>query len=223
MSYTLVIGNKNYSSWSLRPWLLMKHLQLNFTEVKVPLYQADTKQQLLQHSPVGQVPVLKTQDTAIWDSLAICEYLTEQHGNGWPEDSTQRALARAISCEMHSGFSQIRSLLPMNCRLRIAVTLESEPLKLEIERVLSIWKTQRQQHGDAGDFLFGGFSVADCMYAPVVLRFESYGIPVEQIHRDYMDAILALPAMQVWIAEGIQENEVISASEIYADTEEVII
>ena len=223
MSYSLVIGNKNYSSWSLRPWLLMQHLELDFTEIKVPLYQSNSKQQLLAHSPVGQVPVLKTEAVTIWDSLAICEFLAEQHPNCWPQQADQRAAARAISCEMHSGFSQIRNRLPMNCRLKTTVKLESEPLKQEIDRVLSIWQSQRQQYSDAGDFLFGEFCIADCMYAPVVLRFESYGIPVEQIHRDYMDAILALPAMQTWVAEGIQENEVITASEIKTNGEEITI
>lgn len=223
MSYTLIIGNKNYSSWSLRPWLLMKHLQLDFSEILVPLYQQDSKQQLLSHSPAGLVPVLKTGTATIWDSLAICEFLADRYAGCWPDDTDQRAQARAISCEMHSGFPQIRSKLPMNCRLRMTVTPESEALKLEIQRVLSIWQTQRQQHS-SGDFLFGDFSIADCMYAPVVLRFESYGIDVQPVHRDYMDAILALPALQEWAADGVEEAQVIAASEPYGtDTQEITV
>ena len=219
MSYTLVIGNKNYSSWSLRPWLLMKHLQLEFNEIRIPLYEPDSKQQLLAHSSVGQVPVLKTDDgLVIWDSLAICEYVAEQFPQCWPSDSAQRATARAISSEMHSGFSEIRNQLPMNCRLRTVVKPESEALQKEIQRMLNIWGTQRAQFESEGPFLFGQFSIADCMYAPVVLRFESYGIEVQPVHSAYMDAILALPELQEWIAAGVEETEVIAASEI--DTSE---
>ncbi len=183
--YTLVIGNKNYSSWSLRGWLLLRQFQIGFDEIRLPLYSEAFTAKIRDFSPTGLVPVLVAGELSIWDSLAICEYIAEQHPHlqCWPEDVQARAID-AIS----------------------------ENLTREIERVCEIWKTCRQFHAPAGDFLFGRFSIADVMYAPVVLRFKSYHIEVGKIEADYMNSMLALDSLQEWIEAAQAEEEVI---EIY--------
>lgn len=212
--YTLVIGNKNYSSWSLRGWLLLRQFQISFEEIRLPLYSEAFTEKIRDYSPTGLVPVLVTGELSIWDSLAICEYIAEQHPHlqCWPEDVQARAIARCVSNEMHSGFFQIRNLLPMNIRRSRAIDAISENLTREIERVCEIWKTCRQFHAPAGDFLFGRLSIADVMYAPVVLRFKSYQIEVGEIEADYMQSMLALDSLQEWIEAAQAEEEVI---EIY--------
>lgn len=201
--FTLVIGNKNWSSWSLRPWLLLKHLGVAFDEVLIRLRQPDTRQQNLRHSPSGKVPVLKHNGQTIWDSLAIAEYLAEQFPQQhlWPADRAARAEARSIAAEMHSGFQALRSHLPMDILgLHPGKGQDGEGVAADIARVQEIWRDARAQWGAGGAFLFGAFSIADAMYAPVVTRFVTYDVACDAICRDYMDAICNLPAMQEWRA-----------------------
>ncbi len=214
----LIIGNKNYSSWSLRPWLVLKEFNIDFEEIKIPLYQAQSKQELLKYSPAGKVPVLHHGDIQMWDSLAICEYLADHHPELalWPEDKKQRALARSISHEMHSGFFELRNQLPMNCRTQIAIKQVDPALQEEVDRICGIWRDCREQFADYGIFLMGEFSIVDAMFAPIVLRFKSYGIKVGEKERLYMDAILALDSIQEWVSEGIKEPEVIPMCELDA-------
>ena len=213
--YTLVIGNKNYSSWSLRPWLLMRHAGIAFTEVRIPLYTPESKQQIRRHSPSGKVPCLLDGGLAVWDSLAIAEYLAERQPELrlWPSDAVQRAHARSISAEMHSGFAHLRSAMSMNCRARFPHHGRSDEAAGEIDRIERIWDACRAQHAHVGPFLFGAFSIADAMYAPVVLRFRTYEVQLDPVSRGYADAILALPAMRQWLQEAEAETEVIAALE----------
>lgn len=209
----LVIGNKNYSSWSLRPWLLLKHYDLAFEEVRLDLSSASFHQQVAPYSPTHQVPVLLSRDGAIWDSLAICEWISETllGGGGWPADVRLRALGRSISSEMHSGLFEIRNQLPLNCRLSMEFGEVSGALKEEIARVEAIWIQSIRQSG--GPWLLGDFSIADCMFAPVALRFKSYGIKLDQQAREYQDRVRAHPAVQAWLADAYQEVEVVESAE----------
>ncbi len=211
---TLVIGNKNYSSWSLRPWLAMKVLGIEFDEVVIPLDEADTKEKILSYSPAGKVPILIAGDLTIWESLAIMEYLAEsfpQRGV-WPEDPVLRAEARSISAEMHAGFSGVRSHYPMNIR-KDAITREPTPeAAKDIARITKIWRDCLETSG--GPFLFGSFCAADAMYAPVVSRFETYQIPVDSVCRAYMDDILTLPVFEKWCAAAEAEPRIIEADEV---------
>jgi glutathione S-transferase len=213
--YTLVIGNKNYSSWSLRPWLLMKHAGIAFDEIRVPLYGPGYKDVLRTYSPAGKVPVLLDGALTIWDSLAIGEYLAERHPELrlWPADAAQRALARAISAEMHSGFAALRTNMGMNCRGSFPGLGRTVEVAADIERIQRIWKDCRERTGAEGAFLFGRFSIADAMYAPVALRFKTYAVQLPPVAREYADTMLALPALQEWIEAGKAETEVIPAFE----------
>ncbi len=214
MALTLFIGNKNYSSWSLRPWLALKLARLPFEEVLIPLYQTTSKQDILRHSPTGKVPALKLDDgTVIFESLAICEWVAEQAPDLWPTDATARAVARAVSCEMHAGFVGLRSALPMNIR-RAAPPRNLTPAAQEdINRVTALWRDCRKRFGAGGPFLFGAPSIADAMFAPVVTRFASYLIDVDEDSRAYMAAVFALPAMQEWVEAGKREPWIIEDSE----------
>ena len=211
MPLTLVIGNKNYSSWSLRPWLALKTAGIPFDEIRIPLYQAGSKDKILVHSPSGKVPCLLDGKLAIWDSLAICEYVAETHpkANLWPVDPEARAVARSISAEMHSGFMALRGKLSMDIRLHATNTRYGPDVHRDIERITTIWRDCRFRYGAGGPFLFGAFSIADAMYAPVVTRFVSYGIHVDSFSEHYMQAVLALPAMQDWIHDALHETETI--------------
>ena len=214
---TLAIGNKNYSSWSLRPWLAMRQAKLDFDEVRIPLYGPGSAEALARWSHSGKVPSLHDGERVVWDSLAICEYLAEQFPDKglWPVDVEARAVARSVSAEMHSGFSDLRSAMPMNCRGRFPGKGLTEGSRRDISRVLAIWNDCRARFGSGGDFLFGRFTIADAMYAPVVLRFATYGVQLDGVARAYADIMLALPAMREWIAAGVDEVEVIDAFEIY--------
>lgn len=215
MAYpTLVIGNKVYSSWSLRPWVYMKHHGLPFDERRVPLFQGDYKRQLLGYSPSGKVPAYIEGNVRIWDSLAILEYLAEKHPHtqGWPKEAEPRALARAVSAEMHSGFAAMREALPMNLRHGLKRTWSDE-VRENIERVTAIWEDCRSRARAQGEFLFGGFGVADAMYAPVAFRFQLYDVGLPPAARRYCDALLALPAMRTWLEEAKREAEVIARYE----------
>ena len=213
--YTLVIGNKNYSSWSLRGWLMLKQFEISFEEIRLPLYSDVFNEKIMDYSPTGLVPTLVSGDLSIWDSLAICEYIAEQHPelHCWPEDVQARAIARSISSEMHSGFFQIRNVLPMNIRRHRAIETISGDLAKEIERVCEIWKTCRQFYAVGGEFLFGRFSIADVMYARVVLRFKIYLIDVGDVEAVYMQSMLSLASLQEWIDAALAEEEVIDLYE----------
>src|SRR5579863_7965651 len=211
---TLVIGNKNYSSWSLRPWLLLKHLGVAFSEMLIPLDQPGTREELEKYSPSARVPVLRHGDLTVWDSLAICEYLAETTGKGWPAAAAARAVARAVSAEMHSGFTNLRSLWPMNARARNRHTAMTAALEADIERVDEIWNDCRSRFGAAGPWLFGEYSIADAMYAPVVLRFNTYGARISETARWYMAAALEDAPMQDWLQGAKHEPWIIAAEEV---------
>jgi glutathione S-transferase len=213
--YTLVIGNKNYSSWSLRPWLLMRQAGLAFGEVRIPLYTPESQAQIRTHSPSGRVPCLVDGGLAIWDSLAICEYLAERHPKLelWPAASGARAVARSASAEMHSGFQHLRTNMSMNCRGHFPGLGRTVEVAGEIDRIQRLWADCRARFGSAGPFLFGRFCIADAMYAPVVLRFRTYQVQLNPVSREYADAVLALPALQEWVAAAVAETEVIAAFE----------
>lgn len=212
---TLVIGNKNYSSWSLRPWLAMKYNGLQFKEIRIPLYTPESKPKLQQYTPSGKVPVLLHGNQKVWESLAILEYLAEEFPNldWYPEDKTAKTIARSISAEMHGGFLKLRNNMPMNCRARQPGKGMALGVPQDIERITEIWQECRQKFGAGGDMLFGKFTIADAMYAPVVMRFVTYGVELNKVCKDYMEAILALPAMQEWVKAGEMEEEVIENNE----------
>jgi glutathione S-transferase len=205
---TLVIGNKNYSSWSLRPWLVMRHHGIVFDEVRLPLDTPEFASDIARWSPSGRVPVLHRGDLVVWDSLAICEYVNETFldGRGWPADGEARAVARAVSAEMHSGFQALRTALPLNCRRRAAATAIPAEARGDIERIMRIWRECRARYSAQGPCLFGGFSIADAMYAPVVLRLRSYGVALGDVERKYSDTMLALPALGEWLAAAEAEG-----------------
>jgi glutathione S-transferase len=214
--FTLVIGNKNYSSWSLRPWLAMRQFGLDFDEVRIALYTPESPAKIRQYSPSGKVPVLLENTVTVWDSLAICEYLTEQFPaiHWWPEDRTARAIARSISAEMHSGFQNLRQNMPMNCRARLPGKGMASGVQEDIDRITAIWRECRQNFSADGDLLFGEFTIADAMYAPVVMRFITYDVQLDSVSRNYVEAILALPAMQEWIKAADTEPETISSFDL---------
>ena len=214
-SLTLVIGNKNYSSWSLRPWLLLRQADIPFEAVRIPLYVPGSTEALATWSPSGKVPALHDGDLRVWDSLAICEYLNERFPDKqlWPADAAARAVARAVSAEMHAGFSALREHMSMNIRVRRPGQGRTPECLADVERILAIWTECRARFGAGGDFLFGRFGIADAMYAPVVLRFQTYGVALEGAARDYAAAVLALPALQEWVADGVAETERIAAFE----------
>jgi glutathione S-transferase len=205
---TLIIGNKNYSSWSLRAWLLLRQFEIAFNEVKLTLDTPEFHAQIGEYSAAGRVPVLLDGDLHVWDSLAIAEYANERFldGRGWPQSRSARAHARSISAEMHSGFTALRRELPMNCRKRVRNHIMTEGAARDVARVQAIWREARSGHADAGAFLFGAFGIADAMYAPVVLRFISYDVVLGEIERAYADAVAALPALQRWIADAATEE-----------------
>ncbi len=214
---TLVIGNKAYSSWSLRPWLMLKHSGVEFDEVRIPLYRDDSAAPLARWSPSRKVPVLHDDGLVIWESLAILEYLAERHPDvcGWPRDVAARAIARAVSAEMQSGFNALRGAMPFNCRSRRRVSLGDDAQR-DVTRVAALWSECRARFGAGGAWLFGAFSPADAMFAPVALRFVTYGIGLDGAAAAYVDAIANHPAVQEWIAAGRLESEVIASNEVGA-------
>ena len=211
----LIIGNKNYSSWSLRPWLLLQHFQLDFEEIRIPLFTDGFETTLAQYTDAGKVPVLHDDGLVVWDSLAICEYINEQYldGRGWPADATARAEARSASAEMHSSFIQIREYMPMNCRGQREIEFSPDMID-EIHRVDDLWQTLRGKYRDQGEWLCGDFSIADCMYAPMASRFFSYHPPLSATSQDYMHRLIQHPQMQSWYQQAAMEKEVISQSEV---------
>ena len=211
-NYTLAIGDKNLSSWSLRPWIALKACGIPFAEERVRLRQPDSKAKILRHTPSGKVPALKTGTGVLWDSLAILEYLAERHPEHrlWPENAEARALARSISAEMHSGFTTLRNDMPMDLLGRFASPPLSAALEADIARIAAIWRDTRARFGQGGPFLFGAFTCADAMYAPVATRFRTYGVDLGRFGDDgtgaaYAATILALPAMAEWTEGAGQE------------------
>ncbi len=204
---TLVIGDKNLSSWSLRPWLLLKHAQIPFTERLIRLDRPETKAEIAKYSPSGRVPCLIDADTAIWDSLSIAEYLAEKFPEKalWPADARARAVARSVSAEMHSGFAALRGFWPMNFT-REGLSHLRGGIEGDIARIAEIWETCRRDFGGAGPFLFGRFSVADAMYAPVVSRFQTYGpVALPPLADEWRRMMWSLPAMREW-GEGAKRE-----------------
>ena len=197
---TLVVASKNYSSWSLRPYLALAHTGQPFREVVVQLGQPDTAANIARHSPSGRVPALVHGELVIWDSLAICEYLAELFPQAklWPQDATARAVARSVTAEMHSGFAALRNHMPMNLRARRPGEGRAPGVAEDISRVTQLWSECRSRFGQGGPFLFGAFSIADAFYAPVVTRFVTYGVELDAVGGAYRDAVLALPAMRAW-------------------------
>lgn len=203
----LYIGNKCFSSWSLRPWLALKHHGIPFTEKFVRLRQPDTPARILEVSPSGRVPVLHHDGRRIWDTLAILEYLAELYPEKklWPDDQMARAMARSVSAEMHSGFMEVRSQWGMNLRRPKAHKPLSEAGQKQAARIEQIWRDCRAQFGAGGPYLFGSFTAADAMYAPVVTRFHTYGGSLAPDTQAYVDTILAMPAMKEWYAAAAAE------------------
>lgn len=217
MSLKLMIGNKNYSSWSMRPWLALRAAGIAFDEVLIPLYTGrDDKQRILEVSPAGKVPVLIDGDLIVWDSLAIIEYAAERYPEArlWPNDPERRAHARSICAEMHAGFSALRSECGMNLHRAVRAKPLSDDARGDIARIQQIWLECRQRYADFGPFLFGDFSAADAFYAPVVHRFRTYAVEMSNPEsRDYMTAMMALPALQAWTAAALAETWVIDKYE----------
>ena len=204
-AYTLVIGDKRYSSWSLRPWLLMRQAGIGFDETMVKLRQPTTRAELLKQSAAGLVPVLKHGDLTVWDSLAIAEYLNERHPQArlWPADASARAIARSVAAEMHSSFRELRYGLPMDFTGSALAPEINEQCAADIGRVVQVWRDTRAKYGSGGPFLFGAFSVADAMYAPVVSRFSSYIVALADYGDDgsaeaYRAMMMGLPPMIDW-------------------------
>jgi glutathione S-transferase len=211
-NYTLVIGDKTLSSWSLRPWLALKQSAIPFAEECVRLRQPESNDAILRHSPSGKVPALKAGDEIIWDSLAILEYLAERHPEArlWPERGAARAAARSISAEMHAGFVTLRNEMPMDLLGRLPSPPVGEALAADIRRIVAIWTDMRTRFGESGPFLFGTFSNADAMYAPVATRFRTYGVELDRFGDDgtaaaYAAAVLSLPAMAAWTEGAVTE------------------
>ncbi len=209
---TLVIANKNYSSWSLRPWLAMRQAGIPFTEILISLAEPPEAKAVFQkYSPSRRVPVLIDGDLTLWESIAICEYVAEQFPQAqlWPREEKARAIARAVSAEMHAGFVALRQNMPMDIRARHPGEGLTPAVENDIARVTTIWRECRTTYGTDGEFLFGHFTIADTMFAPVVTRFVTYGVEVDGISQQYMESILALEAMQVWSAAAQLETEIV--------------
>jgi glutathione S-transferase len=212
----LVIGNKNYSSWSMRPWLALRANNIAFEEVFIPLYTGEAdKKRILGFTPSGKVPTLVDGDVTVWDSLAIIEYAAERFPEArlWPEDRAGRAHARSISAEMHSAFVALRSECPMNLHRPVGAITLSADARADIARIQQIWTDCRERYGKSGPFLFGAFGGADAMFAPVVHRFRTFAIEVEPQVRDYMDTMTSLPAFQEWTRAGLAETLLIERVE----------
>jgi len=221
----LIIGNKNYSSWSLRPWVLLTYFEVEFTEIPIKLFTDEMHEKMEKYCPNNKVPVLidnkVSNNFKVWDSLAICEYINEQYldNRAWPKDINERTLARSICSEMHAGFFALRNEMPMNCRRKASSVKLTEAAQLDISRIIELWLNclsipDGSLREDNDQFLFGEFSIADAYFMPVVSRFNSYAIEVPQQVTQYIEKILSLPAYQKWQKAAESETEVIAVAEI---------
>ena len=216
----LLIGNKNYSSWSLRPWFLLRQAGVPFEEELVDFNADDFKARVARYSPAGKVPVLVDGALVVWDSLAIAEYVAEKFPEKglWPHGTEARAVARSVCAEMHSGFQEMRSRLTMNCQVRFANVLLDKKTRRDVARIIDIWRDCRQRFGADGPFLFGRFSVADAFFAPVTIRFTAYGVDLPAVAQQYVATIQALPALQEWIAAARTETSFVEDDEPYRES-----
>jgi glutathione S-transferase len=214
----LVIGNKNYSSWSMRPWVLLRQAGIPFREKLLKFNSAAWENEIGRYSPSGLVPVLMIDDEPAWDSLAIAETLAELFPQRqlWPVDEHARRVARSVCAELHAGFRALRSTMPMNIRASHPGKGQTPESKKDIDRVVAIWEFCRSRYGASGDLLFGGFSIADAMYAPVVMRFTTYAVPLPRVAERYTDAVRQLPAVAQWVAAALAEPEFVAEDEPYA-------
>ncbi|MFI4986486.1 MAG: glutathione S-transferase family protein [Alphaproteobacteria bacterium] len=205
---TIVVGNKNTSSWSLRGWLALKMTGASFEEILIPLRQPGTKAAILRHAPNGTVPILHHKGTTVWETLAICEFLAESYPEVrlWPAESGARALARSVSAEMHAGFAQLRIHMPMDMRARKPGQGIAEGVQADIDRIGAIWRDCRARYGKEGPYLFGQFTAADAMFAPVVSRFVTYAPKLDPVSAAYRDAMWSLPALKEWYAAAERET-----------------
>jgi len=212
----LYIGNKNYSSWSLRPWLVFRHFKLPFEERLVPLFDENWDAAIAKVSPSRKVPCLVDGDVTVWETLAIIEYAADRHPDVpvWPAEPKARAVARSVSCEMHAGFGAMRAAMPMNIRKSLPGRGQTPEALNDIARITAMWRDCRTRYGKGGDFLFGPFSAADAMYAPVASRFTTYAVDLDPVADTYVKAVMALPAMQEWCAAGRAETWVIEHDEV---------
>jgi len=213
----LLIGNKNYSSWSLRPWLLLKHAGIAFEEEVISFNADDFKARVGRYSKAGKVPLLVDGDVVVWDSLAIVEYVADKYPDKklWPADIARRAHARAIVAEMHSSFQAMRSTLVMNFETTFPTPLLTVAVQRDVARIIAIWSDCREKYGKDGPFLFGAFSIADAYFAPVVRRFVAYNIPHPPVVASYIAQITGLPAMQAWAESARQEHDFVPEDEPY--------
>jgi glutathione S-transferase len=220
MGMKLLIGNKNYSSWSLRPWILLRHAGISFEEEVISFNADDFGERVRRHSPVGKVPVLIDGDVVVWDSLAIVEYVAERFPDRqlWPEERAARALARSVCAEMHSGFQAMRSQMTMNCQVKFTNVLLTVQAQRDVRRIVDLWGDCRARFGAGGPFLFGRFSVPDAYFAPVVRRFLTYGTALPDVAQAYVDTIDRLPAMQEWVAAARAENDFVPEDEPYRES-----
>lgn len=210
----LIIGNKNYSSWSLRAWFALAKLGVDFEEIRIPLFGDGYKDQLLKHSPAGKVPVYVHGNLVVWDSLAILEFLAELHPALWPEEQAARAKARSVAAEMHSSFVALREAMPMNCRASGRRVELSSEVAADIRRIETIWNECRAEFVARGPWLFGAFSIADAMYAPVVSRFGTYGVALSGEAGAYLEQLLGDPDLASWYEAARREAEVIESEEV---------
>jgi len=215
---TLVIGNKNYSSWSMRPWVLLRALGIDFDELQLKFESDAWRQNIARWSPSGLVPVLWLDGEPVWDTLAIVEASAERWPDKpvWPRDARARAVARSICAEMHAGFRALRGAMPMNLRASYPGKGMSPEVQQDIDRIVANWTMCRERFGQGGELLFGGFTAADAYYAPVATRFVTYAVELPPVAKRYVDAVLALPAVQEWSAAGRAEPEFFAADEPYA-------
>jgi glutathione S-transferase len=212
---TIYLGNKNYASWSLRAWLALKRTGQPFEEVVIPIRESDSHEAILRHSPSGLVPALAHGELTVWDSLAIAEYLAEVFPDAalWPAARESRAVARAVSAEMHSGFTAVRQNMPMNVRSSFPGQGMAREVQENVNRITAIWRDCRRRFGGDGSFLFGAFTIADAMYAPVVSRFRTYGVELDEVSQEYANEVWELPEMKEWREAAEDEPWIIPAFE----------
>jgi len=215
----LIIGNKNYSTWSLRPWLLLKQAGIPFEEELLDFNDPHFKDKVRRYSGAGKVPILIDGDLTVWDSLAIAEYVAEKYPEKglWPHAVGARAVARSACAEMHAGYQELRSTLVMNLQARFAAPLLPRKVRHQVSRLVELWRDCRERYGADGPFLFGRFSVADAFFAPVTVRFTTYGVELPSVARDYVEAIQALPAMQEYTAAARAETSFVESDEPYRE------